>query len=254
MSSSQIQTLSNQFNSLLTEYQSTYAEFMNTLNSNDNSLTTVENSAFTGSSTINTNPVSSISDCTTACSSNTSCSGATFTPSSNTNSNNNCTLSSGTGTIVNLANSTAIVQKGLSYSYQLQNLNQQLMDINEQINTTVNQSNTTYQNNLGQINEQGQALQQNYVVLTGDRDRIDVMIREFETLNEAQQNSDINVTMNYYNYIVLLFVVFFLVSLLLRFSVPSEQVGGGNRGGNSKYQWLAFFIGIYWGFYYIFKN
>ena len=250
MSSSQIQTLSNQFNSLLTEYQSTYAEFMNTLNSNDTSLTTVENSAFTGSGTINTSLVSSISDCTTACSSNTSCTGATFT----TNSNNNCTLSSGTGNIVNATNSTAIVQKGLSYSYQLQNLNQQLMDINQQINTAVNQSNTEYQNNLGQINESGQALQQNYVVLTGDRERINLMVREFETLNEAQQNSDINVTMNYYNYIVLLFVAIFLVCLLLRFSVPSEQVGGGNRGGNSKYQWLAFFIGIYWGFYYIFKN
>ena len=250
MSSSQIQTLSNQFNSLLTEYQSTYADFMNTLKSNDTSLTTVDNSAFTGSGTINTSLVSSISDCITDCSLNTSCTGATFT----TSSNNNCTLSSGTGTIVNATNSTAIVQKGLYYSYQLQNLNQQLMDINQQINTAVNQSNTEYQNNLGQINESGQALQQNYVVLTGDRDRIELMIREFETLNEAQQNSDINVTMNYYNYIVLLFVAIFLVCLLLRFSVPSEQVGGGNRGGNSKYQWLAFFIGIYWGFYYIFKN
>ena len=229
MSSSQIQTLSNQFNSLLTEYQSTYAEFMNTLKSNDTSLTTVENSAFAGSGTINTSLVSSISDCTTACSSNTSCTGATFT----TNSNNNCTLSSGTGNIVNATNSTAIVQKGLYYSYQLQNLNQQLMDINQQINTAVNQSNTEYQNNLGQINESGQALQQNYVVLTGDRDRIDLMIREFETLNEAQQNSDINVTMNYYNYIVLLFVAIFLVCLLLRFSVPSDQVGGGrNSVGN----------------------
>ena len=249
MSSSQIQTLSNQFNSILTEYQSTYAEFMNTIKSNDTSLTTVENSAFTGSGTINTNPVSSISDCTTACSSNTSCSGATFTTT-----NNNCTLSSGSGNIVNSTNSTAIVQKGLYYTYQLQNLNQQLMDINEQINNSVNQSNTQYQNNLGQINERGQALQQNYLVLTGDRDRINIMVREFETLNEAQQNSDINVTMNYYNYIVLLFVAIFLVCLLLRFSVPSEQVGGGDRGGNSKYQWLAFFIGIYWGFYYIFKN
>ena len=45
MSSSQIQTLSNQFNSLLTEYQSTYTEFMNVLNSNDTSFTTVENSS-----------------------------------------------------------------------------------------------------------------------------------------------------------------------------------------------------------------
>jgi lipopolysaccharide export LptBFGC system permease protein LptF len=229
MTSSQIQTLSNQFNSLLTEYQSTYTEFMNTLKSNDTSLTTVENSAFAGSGIINTNPVSGINDCTTACSSNTSCSGATFTPSSN----NNCTLSSGSGSIVNSKNSTAIVQKGLYYSYQLQNLNKQLMDINQEINNTVNQSNKEYQNNLGQINERGQALEQNYVVLTGDRDRIEVMIREFETLNSAQQNSDINVTMNYYNYIVLLFVAIFLVCLLLRFSVPNEQTGGGRNVVNN---------------------
>ena len=226
MSSSQIQTLSNQFNSLLTEYQSTYTEFMNAIKANDTSFTTVENSAFTGSGIINTNPVSSINDCTTACSSNKSCSGATFTPSSN----NNCILSSGTGNIINSTNSTAIVQKGLYYSYELQNLNQQLMDINQEINTTVNQSNAEYQNNLGQINQRGQALEQNYVVLTGDRDRIELMIREFETLNSAQENSDINATMSYYNYIVLLFVAIFLVCLLLRFSVPNEQVGGGRNG------------------------
>ena len=225
MSSSQIQTLSNQFNSLLTEYQSTYTEFMNAIKANDTSFTTVENSAFTGSGIINTNPVSSINDCTTACSSNKSCSGATFTPSSN----NNCILSSGTGNIINSTNSTAIVQKGLYYSYELQNLNQQLMDINQEINTTVNQSNAEYQNNLGQINQRGQALEQNYVVLTGDRDRIELMIREFETLNSAQENSDINATMSYYNYIVLLFVAIFLVCLLLRFSVPNEQVGGGRN-------------------------
>jgi lipopolysaccharide export LptBFGC system permease protein LptF len=224
MSSSQIQTLSNQFNSLLTKYQSTYTEFMNAIKSNDTSLTTVENSAFAGSDIINTNPVSGINDCTTACSSNTSCSGATFT-----HSNNNCILSSGTGNIINSTNSTAIVQKGLYYSYELQNLNQQLMDINQEINTTVNQSNAEYQNNLGQINQRGQALEQNYVVLTGDRDRIELMIREFETLNSAQENSDINATMSYYNYIVLLFVAIFLVCLLLRFSVPNEQVGGGRN-------------------------
>jgi len=229
MSSSQLQTLSNQFNTLLTEYQNTYTEFMNVINSNDTSFTTVENSVFSGASVINTNTVSNINDCTTACSSNTSCSGATFTPNSSTNSNSNCTLSSGSGNIVNLKNSTAIVKKGLYYSYQLQNLNQQLMDINQEINNTINKSNTKHQNNLDQINQRGESLQKNYVVLTDEREHINLMIREFETLNQAQQNSDINVTMNYYNYIVLLFVAILLILLLLRFSVSSEQTGGGRN-------------------------
>ena len=225
MSSSQIQTLSNKFNSLLTEYQNTYKEFMNAINSNDTSLTTVENSAYYGTSTINTSAVSSINDCTTSCSSNKSCSGATFT--TNSNNSNNCALSSGTGKIINSANSTAIVQKGIYYSYQLQNLNQQLMDINKEINSSVNKSQSSYENNLGDINQRGQILQTNYVVLTGERENIEKMIREFETLNSAQENGDITVTMNYYNYIVLLFVVILLILLLLRFSVSNEQVGGG---------------------------
>ena len=221
MSSSQIQTLSNKFNSLLTEYQNTYNDFMNAINSNDTSFTTVENSAFSGTGVINTNNAANISDCTSSCSSNTSCSGATFS------NNNNCTLSSGNGKIVNSTNSTAIVKKGIYYSYQLQNLNQQLTDINKQINTAVNQSNTEYENNLDAINQRGQTLQQNYVILTDERERINLMIREFETLNSAQENGDIIVTMNYYNYIVLLFVAILLILLLLRFSVPTQQTGGG---------------------------
>lgn len=232
MSSSQLQTLSNNFNTLLTEYQNTYTEFINVINTNDTSLTTVENSLFSGASIINSNTVSNITDCTTACSSNTSCSGATFRPNSSSNSNN-CTLSSGPGNIVNSKNSTAIVQKGLYYSYQLQNLNQQLMDINQEINTIVNQSNTKYQNNLDQINKRGESLQKNYVVLTDEREHINRMIREFETINQAQENSDINVTMYYYNYIALLFVAILLFFLLLRFSVPSEQGGGGGRNAVS---------------------
>jgi hypothetical protein len=227
MSSSQLQTLSNNFNTLLTEYQNTYTEFINVINSNDTTFTTVENSMFSGASIINTNTVSNINDCTTACSSNTSCSGATFRP--NSSSSNNCTLSSGSGNIVNSKNSTAIVKKGLYYSYQLQNLNQQLMDINQEINNTVNQSNTKYQNNLDQINKRGESLQKNYVVLTDEREHINRMIQEFETINQAQENSDINATMYYYNYIVLLFVAILLFFLLLRFSVPSEQTGGGRN-------------------------
>jgi lipopolysaccharide export LptBFGC system permease protein LptF len=117
----------------------------------------------------------------------------------------------------------------LYYSYQLQILIQQLLDINEEINNTVNKSNTKYQNNLDQINQRGESLQKNYVVLTDEREHINLMIREFETLNQAEQNSDVNVTMNYYNYIVLLFVTILLILLLLRFSVSSEQTGGGRN-------------------------
>ena len=222
-SSQQIQSLSNQFNTLLSEYQSTYNDFITTINSDDNSLTTVDNSAFNGGNTINTTTSTNVSDCSTSCSSNTSCSGATFT-----SNNNNCILSSGNGNIIQSTNSTAIVQKAMYYSYQLQNLNQQLLDINEQINNNINQSYSSYQKNLNDVSQRDQALQQNYVVLIGERENIKRMISEYETLNSAQENGDINTTMNYYNYIILVFIVILLIFLLLRFSISSEQYGGSS--------------------------
>ena len=222
-SSQQIQTLSNQFNTLLSEYQSTYNDFINTINSNDNNFTTVDNSAFNGSNIINTTTESSVNDCSNACSSNSSCSGATFTKN-----NNNCILSSGNGSLIKSNNSTSIVKQGMYYSYQLQNINQQLMDINKQINENVNKSYDTYQTNLEQVNERDQALQQNYSGLTQDRENIEIMVREFEILNSAQENGDIKATMNYYNYIILVFIVVLLLFLLIRFSIPNEQYGGSN--------------------------
>jgi hypothetical protein len=225
-SSNKIQTLSNKFNTLLSEYQSTYDEFINAINSDDTSFTTVDNSAFNGANIINTITGSSVDTCSTSCSSNSSCSGATF--SSN---NNNCILSSGNGNIIKATNSTAIVKKGIYYSYQLQKINQQLMDINEEINNNVNKYYDNYKTNLDHINQRDQALQQNYTVLTQDRTNIEKMVREFETLNSAQENSDIKTTMNYYNYIILLFIVVLLIFLLLRFSIPSQQNGGSNTHG-----------------------
>ena len=83
-----------------------------------------------------------------------------------------------------------------------------------------------YQTNLVIIQQRDEALQQNYGVLTQERENIGKMVREYETLNSAQENGDINTTMNYYNYIILVFIVLLLIFLLLRFSIPSEQSGG----------------------------
>jgi lipopolysaccharide export LptBFGC system permease protein LptF len=222
-SSQQIQSLSDQFNTLLSEYQSTYNDFINTINSDDISFTTVDNSAFNGSNIINTTTATSVSDCSTSCSSNTSCSGATFTTD-----NNNCILGSGAGNIIKSTNSTAIVKKAMNYSYQLQNLNQQLLDINQEINSNINESYNSYQTNLEQVSQRDEALQKNYVVLTQERENIKRIVREYETLNSAQENGDINTTMNYYKYIILLFIVLLLIFLLLRFSIPSDQSGGSS--------------------------
>ena len=245
MSSSQLKTLSDNFNTLLTEYKNTYNDYIN--NINDTSLTTIDNSAFNGTNTLNTNTNSSVDNCKSSCSSNSSCSGATFS-----SSNNKCVLSIGNGNIINATDSTAIVQQGIYYSYKLQKINQKLMDINQEISNTINETYGGYQDNLNKSQEQNILIQQNYEVLTQEREEIEKMIRKFQTINSAQENGDIKVTMYYYNYIILLIIVVLLVFLFIKFTVSSEQVGGGKNYNISKM--LPVILLTLFGFYYLFKN
>lgn len=222
--SSQLQNLSNQFNSLLTQYTDTYQNYISIINSDTNSLTTVPNSSFVGDSNISVLNNSSVSACQSSCTSNSSCSGATFN-----NNSNSCTLSSGNGNIIPASQSTAIVQEALSYSYQLQKINTQLLNINQQIMTASTNSYSEFQETQQQNQQQEQVLQNNYQTLTQERLQIDEMIRQFETINAAYENGNINVTANYYSYIVLVIVAVFLIFVLIKYSIPSQQMGGGNN-------------------------
>ena len=228
--SSQLQTLSNQFNALLRQYTDTYQEYISLVNSNDHSLTAVPNSAFLSKGYINTLNNSTLDACQTACSSNSSCSGATFN-----NTLRNCTLNSGFGKIIPTSQSTAFVQQAMYYSYQLQQLNAQLTSVNQQMMKLSNSSYNKFHQSQQQSQQREQALQNNYLILSQERDQIDGMVRQFQTLNSAYENGNLVVTSNYYSYIVLLFVVIFLIFLLMRFSLFGEQSGGGGSTSSNKY-------------------
>jgi hypothetical protein len=218
------QTLSNQFNSILSQYQNMYQEYISTLDSSNNTLMAIPNSTFTGQSILNNLQNSSIQACQSSCSSNTSCSGATFNES-----NNMCTLSSGSGNVVNANNSTAFVQQGLYYSYQLQQLNLQLTSINQKMQTLAASSESQYYKNKQNSESQEQILQKNYQVLNQEREEINKMVANYETLNQAYEEGSINVTSNYYSYIVLLLITLLLIFLLVKFSFNGEQRGGGSN-------------------------
>jgi hypothetical protein len=237
---SQLQNLSNQFNSLLTQYTDTYQSYISIINSGSNSLTTVPDSSFVGESNLSVLNNSSIDDCQSSCTSNSSCSGATFN-----NNSNSCTLSSGTGNIVFTSQSTAIVQQALYYSYQLQEINTQLMNINQEIMNVTNNSYSEFQETQEKNQQQEQVLQNNYQTLIQERQEINEMVGQFETINAAYENGNINVTANYYSYIILIFVAIFLVFILIKLSVSGEQRGGGIESSFSKNHLLIFgFLGF----------
>lgn len=219
-----MEILSNKFNNLLTQYQDTYQDFVNTITYDNNTLTSVNNSAFIGGSNINNIEHSTVNNCMSSCSSTKSCSGATFD-----NNKKTCTLSSGSGNIVKSQNQTAIVKQALYYSHQLQKINNELTSVNNSIMNLANSSSSDFQQTQQTAQQKAEILQQNYNTLEQERMEIEQLIRQYETLNSAYENGNINMTSNYYSYIMYLLIAIFLIFLLLKFNLTSEQRGGGSN-------------------------
>jgi hypothetical protein len=225
-SSDELQKLNNQFNSILSDYQNTYQEYIKIINSDNNDLMILKNFRYNGGNTMSKkNKVSNKNDCLESCQNTNLCTGANYDKN-----RDKCVLISGNGNLIKLKGKTAIVQKGTYYSYKLQELNNQLIQLNQQIASNISTSSSVYQENQEQQMSQQQAIQQNYHVLEGEREDINDMIREFQALEEANNDGEINVTMYYYNYIILAFIVFLLVVLLIKYSVTGQQKGGSVVG------------------------
>lgn len=249
--STQLQNLSNEYNMLITQYQNTYQKYIDVINSDNKTFKTVDNSAFYGQKQINTLNNTNVNNCKTACSSNSSCSGATFNTLSN-----NCTLNSGTGNVVKAQNSKAIVKEAMYYSYELQKLNAKLLDINKQIINISNSNYNKFQQSQQQNIEKENTMNNNYQTLSDERIQIEKMIREYETLNRALDNGNIIVTSNYYSYIALLFITIFLIFLFFKFSFTGSQSGGGNNIDylHNVYNFLPLLLALFAIWYFIVKN
>jgi len=228
--SSQLESLSNEFNILLNEYQDTYKNYINAINTDNKNLKTIPDFSFVGTNT-NTLNNSSLSNCQELCSSDLNCYGGTFN-----NISMSCILSNSPGTIVNTPQSTAIVQEAIFYSHKLQELNSKLTDINKQImNINNNKYNAIQIQKQEQTEKQYKALNHNYEILTNERKEIERIIREHETLNTAYNDGDISVTSNYFVYVSLLIITILLIFLLINFSLPNQQRGGGKFSFNNNF-------------------
>ena len=76
-------------------------------------------------------------------------------------------------------------------------------------------------------------IENNITQLSNNRDKMNKIAKENSFLNAAAQDSEITVTMYYYNFIVLFVVAIFLIILLVKFSLTvNGQRGGSNTDRN----------------------
>ena len=220
--SSQLQNLTIQFNTLLNEYKNTSKKYTDLINKNDATFTQISDYSFFGESQLNVLGNSNVSGCETACSTNKSCSGATFNKTLN-----NCTLSRGHGNVVPTANSVAIVQQVIYYSNRLKELNNQLTNLNNKIIHISNQNYNTYSQNKASRKEEEEIMLYNYNILIEERKEIDMIMNQFQTLKAAHEDGNTIVNANFMHYVVFMFVAIFLLLLLLRTAMSSPEYGEG---------------------------
>jgi ATP-dependent Zn protease len=133
------------------------------------------------------------------------------------------------------------VNKSAYYKDILKELNNQLLQMNDQMLVLSKNELKQYGENSQENHTNEQNLQKNYSILLSEREHIDKMVAEFETLNSAYNNGSLKVTSNYYSYILLFFVVLLLIFGYLWSFTVGKQLGGGTKYKYNLLHWLSVF-------------
>ena len=88
---------------------------------------------------------------------------------------------------------------------------------------------TQYTTDKQDNNIKSENLNINKSILETERQSLDAIMMELNAIDQMNEQGSINVTMNYYNYIVLTFIAILLVGLLLRFSISPIKKGGSRK-------------------------
>ena len=222
--------MGQEYDALLLQYEQAYKNYIDEISSgsgsgsgtgtgtgasagtNTTSFANMKGQTFWGTSGVSEGASNTVEECQGQCSSISNCTGATFNPDKKY-----CWIRTGEGDVIpGLDNDVAIVPKTKQYSDVLYRLNLQLIDLNKKmIDSNPESSNSQNERELRHHN-----LTTNYDNLMAEKRRIELMIREYEEVEEINKNSYISVNQKYSSYIaislfaiivVILVIIFFLL-------------------------------------------
>ena len=241
-----LESLTKQYDTLLIQYNQVQSDYIDYLQKNQGmalqsslDLTKVPNSTFWGTGAISSSNVSTVDQCSALCSRTPGCSGATYNVTNN--SQTNCWLRSGDGMVVTgTSNQYAIIPKAKEYLLTLQTLNSQLVDTNKKILQVFQQYDSLSDQDFERVQKYN-LLKKNYTHLEKERKHILNQLKEYQTVQERQVQGSLIVTKNYYNYILLLFIV--IVCLLILSKTAIDSVGQ-NSSSTSNSNSIGLFFAI----------
>jgi hypothetical protein len=232
---SQLNTLSIQYNNTLNLYKQTYQNYIDSLkllNINNRNLVQVPKTIYLGDSILNSQIIGNVNECQKICSLNNICSGATYNLQ-----NNNCSTKKGKSDLIKGSEfDISIVPKHLKLSYELKNINNNLIDLNKKMTSLINNSTHNYNQDALKRQQQQEVLKNNYDNLYVERDEINKMIYQYETIDSQLNDSELKLTEYYSRYIVLLFILIIILILFFNYFIPniwSNDLNGGSNKINS---------------------
>jgi hypothetical protein len=243
-----LETLNTNYKNLLIAYKLAVSNYVNYLKQEveqpSKDMDSIENAAFWGTSSLSQNNSSTLEECKASCANTPECSGATYNL---TNGESSCMLRKGKGNIVvGSQNDVAIVPKAQHLLTIVENINDELTKVNKKIQILTSSINVKFDLESEKIKEENTELISQYNNLMGEREKIQIMLNEYKTLDAQQIEGDINISQNYYSFILLMILVILFIFMLYKFSIPSQSTtivqNGGQLGTSAYYIVFGIFL------------
>ena len=234
------------YNNLLVQYRQAVADYIDFLNNSNgsNTLTSISGHAFWGSGYVGKTSYTNITDvngCANLCSKTKSCTGAIFRP---TNDGTQCLLRSGDSDILPSQdpNEYAIVSQEKHLLYNIKNINEELTNVNREILNIINSNASEYSMKTTERDKKSALLLAKYKKLSEERKNISNMVREYENLDEIQNEGSLRVSENYYSFLLLLLLVVVFALLLYKLNVSNSNVTYGGALGTNTFNIILFVL------------
>lgn len=188
----------------------------------DSRFVSLQGKTFWGTGGVKEGPAQTAEDCESMCLSDQKCTGATF------NSDKQyCWARTGEGSVAaGLDSDYALIPKLRQNVMVLRQLNSQLLSINTQIADGVKKLIPEARRYSVERDEKQKELSKSYATLLVEQRELELMLKEYETLEEQLENNELYV--NQQNSSVKFWLLFALIILILTFK---QMTGLGGTGG-----------------------
>jgi hypothetical protein len=222
-----LETLNTNYKNLLIAYKLAVSNYVDYLKQEvkqpSKEMVSITGAAFWGTSSLSETNSQTLEECKASCMKLSNCSGATYNL---TNGTSKCMLRKGNGNIIGGSqNDVAIVIKGQQLLKIVENINDELTKVNNQIQTlttpTVKQMFNLKSN---EIKEENKVLIGQYNNLIGERDKMQNMLNEYQSLDAKEIEGSIHISQNYYSFILLMVIAILFIFMLYKlYIIPSTQ-------------------------------